>query len=191
MLGWINGFLLYSAGYHLLVSFVWCFIFSLLLLLGAPLRWHFLSFNMSLWGCPFHPTWEPAPSSGFPPAPPLGCPPSPAHTLAPSSGLLWFHPNPLSVAETSFLPWLFDWIVQEGNRRMSFCSRSCPSVPFRSSLIHLKMYLEPQYSAAYCLGLAQIKSHHCPVLGTQNLSGKLIYKYGHLKSTVLVFFLKN
>lgn len=131
MLGWINGFLLYSTDYHLLVSFVWCFIFSLLLLLGAPLRWHFLSFNMSVWGGLSHPTWELAPSLGFPPAPPLGCPPSPAHTLAPSSGLLQFHPNPLSVAETSFLPWLFDWIVQEGNRRMRFCSRSCPSVPLQ------------------------------------------------------------
>ena len=36
-----------------------------------------------------------------------------------------------------------------------------------------------------------MKSHHCPVLRTQNLSGKLTYKYSHLKSTVLVFFLKN
>lgn len=167
------------------------FHFFLAFTTGCPLKWHFLSLNMSLWGCPLHPTWEPAPSSGFPAAPPLGCPPPPALTLASSSGLLRFIPT-LLVAETSFLPWLSDWIVQEGNRRMSFCPQSCSSVPlqiFTSSL--KKMYLEPQCNVWYCLGLVQIKSHHCPVLGTQNLSGKLMYKYSHLKSTELVFFLKS
>lgn len=144
---------------------------------------------MSLWGCPLHPTWEPAPSSGFPPAPPLGRPPPPAHTLTPSSGLLRFIPT-LSVAEASFLPWLSAWIVQEGNRRMSFCSQSWPSVPLQIFTNSLKKCIW-SHNVWYCLGLVQIKSHHCPVLGTQTLSGKLIYKYSHLKSTELVFFLKN
>ena len=164
------------------------FHFFLAFTTGCPLKWHFLSLNMSLWGCPLHPTWELAPS-GFPPAPPLGRPPPPAHTLAPSSGLLQFHPN--SAGGRDFFPALAFCLNCSGRKQEDELLFSVLSFSASSDLHYFIKKCIWSHNVWYRLGLVQIKSHHCPVLGTQTLSGKLIYKYSHLKSTELVFFLKN